>query len=327
MEDFLKNELFIEHLSKLLSNIESQSENSENSDTNQTVQENKSRVRPEHESQQTNKDENEESSVLKVKVCDNFEKMSFQIKNAFEVSEKVDLEKENNEKRFVPKQKDDILKSNTSNLRRLTRKASIRERKQQFISSVIDKFNMNLKKTKQRKMFKKNPPKTPKIKMIEKDLLAKVGLGLSDMECFYIQNDLRVMNSQRQMNFQFFGKILGRKSDYYVVYGGKGVGLHGGKIKEPSIKERRQGTEPEGIGVNKYEIWVARHNRMVGSSLILWHYPNQQLPGVKSNFPLTSFCTGKNCPVYPQKSWCLPDISRWSFPANSKLSSRCSDST
>ena len=270
MEDILKNELFIEHLAKLLSNIDTVQENCEESNINEQNKETQNMVKSQMQSLETEENETQESSLLKSKVCENFEKMSYQIKHAFEVSEDICEDKENNELSVQTRKSNAIYTSNTSNMRLNTNKTKIKERKQQFINSVIQKFNLNMKKRPLKTRNKHVHSKDAKIRIIEKNLLTQVGLGLSDMEYFYIENDIRIMTKQRNTNFRFFGKVFGRKSDYYVIFGGKGVGLNGGKIIEPSSKEQKQDKEPEGIGINKYEIWVARHNRMVGSNGIYY---------------------------------------------------------
>jgi hypothetical protein len=265
MEDILKNELFIEHLAKLLSNIESNAENQDQLKTNDHEEEDQTLMKSHIQTVETEGNEDEESSVLQVKVCENFEKMSYQIKNAFEVSDDICPEKENVDLSLKTRKSNDMFVSNTSNLRRVASKSAIKERKQQFIDAVIQKFNLNMKKKKQSKRHKMSTSSKSKLNILEKSLLTKVGLGLSEMEYFYIENDLKIMSRQRKNNFRFFGKVFGRKSDYYVIFGGKGVGLDGGKITEPSIKDQQKEKEPEGVGLNKYEVWVARHNRMVGS--------------------------------------------------------------
>jgi hypothetical protein len=201
----------------------------------------------------------------KMDVCANFENLSYQIKNAFEVPEKVCEAKENREQSLG-----DMLNSNTSNLRRNASPSMVRSRKKQFISAVIQKFNFNLKRKKQSKS-KANLKKTKlTMNVPKKELLLKVGLGLSPMEYFYIQNDLQILAEQGKTNLKFLGKVLGRRSDYYVIYGGEGVGLDGGASREVSLKDQRRKVEPEGVGLNRFEVWVARHNRMVGGTPFLF---------------------------------------------------------
>ena len=220
MEDILKNELFIEHLAKLLSSIETVPEPSETNNNNQEEKQSENSI---NESLPTESNEAiQESKILKSKVCQNFESLSYQIKNAFEVSENVS-DKENNEVREIPQSKGDMFTSNTSNLRRTTNTRVITARKKQFLNAVIQKFNLNLKKKRQSKKTKQK--KIPKINVLEKTLLNKVGLGLSEMEYYYIENDLKLLSSQRKNNYKFLGKIFGRKSDYYIIVGGKGVGV------------------------------------------------------------------------------------------------------
>jgi hypothetical protein len=271
MEDILKNELFIEHLAKLLSTIETSPENPQSPNQPSQNKENQNLLKSQLQSLET--EENEpQSSIFNPKVCENFEKMSYQIKHAFEVSEDICEEKENTEQSLQTRRSNGIYSSNTSNLRMVTNKKSIKDRKQQFINAVIEKFNLNMKKKKQKSKNKNKHAKEPKINILEKSLLTRIGLGLSDMEYFYIENDLRIMSAQKKIHLRFLGKIFGRKSDYYVIFGGKGVGLNGGKIMEPSLKDQKQQKEPEGVGVNKFEIWVARHNRMVGSNFFYFFF-------------------------------------------------------
>lgn len=300
MEDILKNELFIEHLSKLLSNLETVPENSEKSQDKNKDPEEKSLVNPMNQLLPTeSNDPLEESTVLKEKVCENFESLSYQIKNAFEVSENVTSDKENSELRQVPQKKGEMFTSNTSNLRRTANSEVVTARKKQFLTAVIQKFNLNLKKRRQNINKKSKGKKSPKINVLEKTLLNKVGLGLSEMEYYYIENDLRILSTQRKNNFKFLGKIFGRKSDYYIIVGGNGVGVNGGTISELSQKQKKQEMEPEGFGLNRFEVWVARHNRMVGGNTTLRN--NLKHLSKQTNFLLNFSFTGKSFLIFLQK--------------------------
>lgn len=262
MEDILKNELFIEHLSKLLTSVGEAGNCPQGHPEAPPLKEQPQVSSLENQMQSTQ--ENNVSINETPQICGNLEQISFDIKQAFEISKKIGSEKENWAQKTRASNSRDMFDTNTSNMQRTTNSKTITSRKKQFINAVIQKLHLNIKRKKQSRSKKQAKGARRTMHFPQKDLLRKVSLGLSEREYFYLENDLRVMTEQRKMNLQFLGKVLGRKSDYYIMFGGHGVGLHGGSSRTPSLKEQQQSIEPEGVGLNRFEVWVARHNRMVG---------------------------------------------------------------
>ena len=99
---------------------------------------------------------------------------------------------------------------------------------------------------------------------MQKGLLRRVGLGLSEKEELFLNHDANVLMKRHALELSIFGKVLGTKGHYYIMYG-----MLNSERSEGAI-ERIQKVRPEplGYGLNQFMVLAGRlscgrenHNR------------------------------------------------------------------
>ena len=79
-------------------------------------------------------------------------------------------------------------------------------------------------------------------------MLQWAGLGFGNEENYRISVSLKnLLRKSMARNLRFWGKIYGRKCDYYVAVGEVSKNFH---------DEVPNNWEPSGVGVNKFTYWV-----------------------------------------------------------------------
>lgn len=83
------------------------------------------------------------------------------------------------------------------------------------------------------------------------------GIGFGEQETYRLQKSLKNLSGKvTATSLNFFGKITGTESDYYIAEGT----VEGGEEGEGEGEEKDADFEPSGTGVNKYSYFVASNS-------------------------------------------------------------------
>lgn len=227
----------MEHLSKLVQEIEKKNSFNQEEGT-MTLTGEASVLKSEMENNLENQENlpPKEEMAEEGMIINDLEEISFQIKHAF--NEKKNIRSNNLASRKMKTGLDAYLKDLISKCGKGLL-GSRNQAKSHIIGSKA-KSKVSIRRKNCGSHFQK----------VQKGLLRRVGLGLSEKEELFLNHDANVLMKRHGIELSIFGKILGTGGNYYIMYG-----LLDSERSENAIEKiQKLCPEPRGYGLNRFVI-------------------------------------------------------------------------